>query len=358
MEQLIAGLRRAAGPKPAETENLLSAPTLLYLSKSDLIRLGADASQVYIDAVSRGLALHAQGETVQPLKPYLRWPSAPHIADRIIAMPCYLGGEQPVAGIKWIGSRETNQRQYNLPRASALIILNDAHTNYPIAIMEGALISGMRTAAVTAIAARYLAPPLFSGVACIGCGPIAQMQLKTLLEQFPAIDRVYLFDLNANAASGLKSLLEAAHPHVEYVVERSARNAVSRADVVVTCTTTDKPYIEYDWLKPGTFISNVSIMDVHKEVYERADKVVVDDWEQSNREKKIINQLVLEGRFSRERLYAELGELVLGLKPGRESNSEIILLNAMGMAVDDLVCAQRLYELAREQGVGLSLPLF
>lgn len=335
-----------------------TAPKLLYLSQSDLISLGADSSDTYVDAVSQGLALHIKGEAVQPLKPYLRWPTASHIADRIIAMPCYLGGENPIAGIKWIGSREANEREYNLPRASAVIVLNDVDTNYPVAVMEGALISGMRTAAVTAIAARYLALSDFSAIACIGCGPIAKMQLKTMLQQFPSISHMHLYDFNSQSAENMQSYLKEIKPSLNCKIESNARAAVCSADVVITCTTTAEPYIEYSWLKPGVFISNVSIMDVHKEVYEKADKVVVDDWEQSNRERKIINQLVLEGRFSREKLYAELGELVVGAKPGRESEREVILLNAMGMAVDDMVCAQRFYELAEKQSIGTALPLF
>jgi ornithine cyclodeaminase len=351
-----------SGPEslPGSTTNpdRQPAPALMYLSQSDLIGLGADSSRTYVEAVTEGLALHAEGDTVQPLKPYLRWPDAPHIADRIIAMPCYLGGARPVAGIKWVGSRAANPREHGLPRASALIVLNDAQTNYPVAVMEGALISGMRTAAVTAVAAGYLAVAGFTRVACIGCGPIARMQLTTLLEQFPAIEKIHLFDCSRAAALALKAAVEAAHPGVHCIVAPSAREAVGEGEVVVTCTTADKPYIEYDWLRPGAFISNVSIMDVHKEVFERADKVVVDDWAQSNREKKIIHQLVLEGRFSRERLHAELGELVVGAKPGRTSRREIILLNAMGMAVDDLVCARRFYEKALEQSAGSKLPLF
>lgn len=349
---------------PATNSSLLlsnpsTAPApLLYLSQSDLVQLGAVSSQHYITAVTQGLIQHANGKVVQPIKPYLRWPEANHIADRIIAMPCYLGGEAPAAGIKWVGSREANGRKFGLPRASAVIVLNDVNTNYPIAILEGSLISGMRTAAVTAIAAKYLAKTDFKTLACIGCGPIARMQILTLIEQYPALADIYLFDLNRDAAELFARQFHAHYPHVNFHIVDSAKQAVIAGDVVVTCTVTDAPYIEFDWIKPGTFISNVSIMDVHKEVYERADKVVVDDWEQCNREKKIINQLVLEGRFSKEQLHAELGELVIGSKAGRENNEEIILLNAMGMAVDDIACAQHFYTLAMSKNVGSLLPLF
>jgi len=333
------------------------AAELRYLSRADLIALGADHSDAFVQAIAEGLALHARDECVQPLKPYLRWAGADHIADRIIAMPCYVGGDNPVAGIKWIGSRQHNPQRHGLERASAVIVLNDAQTNYPVAIMEGGLISGMRTAAITAVATRHLARASFTDVACIGCGPIARMQLQTLLEQFPGIRCIHLFDLSRDAMQATRSQLGARFPAVGWELSASAEAAVRAADVTVTCTVADAPYLEHAWLKPGAFVANVSIMDVHKDVYEKVNKVVVDDWDQSNREKKIINQLVLEGRFSREQLHAELGEIVIGAKPGRERDDEIILLNPMGMALDDMVCARHFYQLALQRGVGVRLPL-
>lgn len=137
-------------------------PSILYLSKSDIAQLGGDSSDLYVTAVSRALELHAKGDFVQPLKPYLRVNEANgHIADRIIAMPAYVGGEAPVSGLKWIGSKHDNPSKRGLERASGLIILNDPVSNYPIAVMETSLISAMRTAAVTVIGARYLAKKIF-----------------------------------------------------------------------------------------------------------------------------------------------------------------------------------------------------
>ncbi|MFN5242562.1 MAG: 2,3-diaminopropionate biosynthesis protein SbnB [Aphanizomenon sp.] len=340
------------------TSRLTQPPKILYLSKSDIIQLCGNSSQLYIDAVSHALVLHAEGKIVQPLKPYLRWRGDEnHIADRIIAMPAYLGGNNPVAGLKWVGSKHDNPSVHGIDRASAIIILNDTQTHYPIAILEGSLISGMRTAAVTSVAAKYLARTGFSRVTCIGCGPIAKMQLLTILEQFPLITSIYLFDLNSLAAKNLVLELNQHFPGVEYHIAATAEEAVRQGEVVITCTVTDKPYIPYEWLQKGTFVSNISIMDLHKEVFLKADKVVVDDWEQSNREKKIINQLVIEGSFSREHLHAELGEIILGNRSGRESNEEIIVLNPMGMAIEDMACSQSIYEKALATGVGFWLNL-
>ncbi|CCQ90680.1 putative Ornithine cyclodeaminase, Siderophore biosynthesis protein SbnB [Nitrospina gracilis 3/211] len=344
-----------------QVQNLVvedTTPKVLYLSRSDLTSLGGGRSAIYMQALTEGLRLHARQEFVQPLKPYLRWPGAGHIADRIIAMPGYLGGGAPVAGIKWVGSRHQNPGLHHLERASALTILNHPDTNYPMAVMEGGLISGMRTAAVTAVAARHLAREGFASIAIIGCGPIGRMQLTTLLEQFPSITDVHLFDLNVSAVRALIKEVSVEHGDVRFFIADSAEAAVRAGDVVAPCTVTDKPYIPFEWLRTGSFVSNVSIMDVHKEVFLQVDKVVVDDWDQCNREKKVINQLVMEGRFSREQLHAELGEIVEGRRPGRETEEEIILLNPMGMAIDDLACAHALYQQALSTGIGTWLKLY
>ncbi|SPL70718.1 2,3-diaminopropionate biosynthesis protein SbnB [Acinetobacter stercoris] len=331
--------------------------SIRYLSQSDLLNLGANHSNAFIEAISEGLKLHANKQFVQPLKPYLRWENANHIADRIIAMPCYLSGHDPIAGIKWIGSRQHNPKKFNLPRASALIILNDADTNYPVAVMEGSLISAMRTAAITGVSIKYLAKKDFTDVSVIGCGPIAQMQVKTVLEQYPQTRTIHLFDLNQDAAEKLKLQFSSEYPNVHFDIHPDAKSTVQAADVLITCTVSDKPYIPFEWIKKGCFISNISIMDIEPEVFLQVDKVIVDDWDQSNREKKVINVLVEEGKFSREKLHAELGEIITGDKKGRENDEEIILLNPMGMAIDDIVCARWFFNAAEKQNIGTVLPL-
>jgi N-[(2S)-2-amino-2-carboxyethyl]-L-glutamate dehydrogenase len=339
---------------PADT----GKPRILYLSRGDVASVGGDRCELYVQALADALVLHAEGKTVQPLKPYLRvHGKAGHIADRIIAMPAHVG-EPGISGLKWVGSKHDNPARVGLERASAVIVLNDPATNFPIAILEGSLISAWRTAAVTALAARHLARSDFTDVALVGCGVIGTAQITALLQQFGHIAKVHLYDLRRSAADSLASRITADHPQVAVVVADSAEDAVRAGDVVVPCTVTDQPYIQAGWLKRGAFLCNVSIMDVHKDVFLAADKVVVDDWEQSNREKKIINQLVLEGKFSRERLHAELGEILAGSRPGRESDDELIVLNPMGIAVEDIACAAEVYRRAVDEGVGTWLDLY
>lgn len=333
-------------------------PRILYLSRRDIVAVGGDHSELYLPALRAALVAHADGQVVQPLKPYLRVPGGQgHIADRIIAMPAYLA-DPGVCGIKWIGSKHDNPDRVGLARASGVIVLNDPRTNYPIAILEGGLISAWRTAAVTCLAAAQLARRGFTDVALVGCGVIGRTQLRALLQQFDHIGTVHLCDLNRAAAHSLAHDIGAAYPSVSFRVNDGAEHAVRAGDLVIPCTVTDRPYIPFRWLKRGAFVSNISIMDVHKDVFLHADKVIVDDWAQSNREKKIINQLVEEGRFSRDQLHAELGAVLAGKRPGRENDDEIIVLNPMGMAVEDIACAAEVYLRACRQRIGTWLDLY
>jgi 2,3-diaminopropionate biosynthesis protein SbnB len=338
--------------------NADGGPLVLYLSRRDVAAVGGAASDLYVQALRGALTAHADGRTVQPLKPYLRADAANgHIADRIIAMPAYVG-DPGVSGLKWIGSKHDNPDVEGLERASAVIVLNDPRTNYPIGILEGGLISAWRTAAVTCLAAAHLARPQFAEVALVGCGVIGRTQVVALLEQFDEIGTIHLFDARRDAARDLAELLGARRGDVAVRIAGSAEEAVRAGEVVVACTVTDRPYIPLAWLRPGAFVANVSIMDVHKDVFLGADKVVVDDWDQCNRERKLLNELVLEGSFSRERLHAELGEVVSGRRPGREHDDEIILLNPMGIAVEDVACAAEVFVRAKRQGVGTWLDLY
>ncbi|MGN6189802.1 MAG: 2,3-diaminopropionate biosynthesis protein SbnB [Conexibacter sp.] len=336
-----------SGP-PAEP----SAGDILYLNRRDVRAAMGDSIRGYVEALRTALALHAEGRTAQPLKPYLKWRENGHIADRIIAMPGYVGGEQAMAGIKWIGSKHDNPSARGIERASAVIVLNDPDTHFPVAIMEGGEISGMRTAGVTVLACEYLAREGFRSVALVGCGFIGRLHALGLLESFPSIERVLLFDRDEAAAQRLAAELGDVAQ-----VCASAEEAVRIGEVVVPCTVADTPYIGAEWIQPGTFVSNISIMDVEPDAFVQVDKLVVDDWDQCNREGKTIHQLVLAGRLAREDLHAELGDVVRGARPGRETADERILLNPMGMAIEDVACAAAVYRTAREQGAGQWLTL-
>jgi ornithine cyclodeaminase len=330
---------------------------LLYLSRS-CVRELAPGIDLFVDSVHRALSLHARGATAQPLKPYLRPAGAgAHIADRIIAMPGAISGDTPAVGLKWVSSKHDNPAVRQVPRASALIVLNDPESYRPVAVIEGTEISAMRTAAVTVLATRHLARTEFTTVGLVGCGVIGRAHVNAMNEQFDSVERFVVYDERPDAARMLAERCGVEWPRVRYDVANTARGAVEGADVVITATITDTPYIEFNWLAEGAFVSNVSIMDVEKDAYLHVDKLIVDDWDQSNREGKIIHQLVQEGRLSRADLHAELGDILIGARPGRTTPDERILLNPMGMAIEDVACAAAIYERAIDAGAGVWLDL-
>lgn len=329
-----------------------------FLSGADVAGVAGERLEPWVDAVARALRLHGRGQTVQPLKPYVRRNDVPgHVADRIIAMPAFIGGDDPVAGIKWVGSNHRNPVERGLPRASAVVVLNDPETNYPVAILDGTEISAMRTAAVTLLATRELAADRTGTLGCLGCGHIARRQLWFLLAGEDERRHVRLFDLRREAAEGLARDLRSTFGDADVEVHDDPRPVVEQSSVVVTATVAEEPYVPATWVRPGTLVNNVSIMDLEPDAFLKADKVVVDDWDQANREGKALHRLSEQGLFSFEDLHAELPDVLLGRRPGRERSDEVIVFNPMGMAIEDVACARAIHEAAVKAGIGTMLPL-
>src|SRR6267142_6875301 len=143
---------------------MLSAPTFHVVPGSTVRRVIDDNKKQVFDAVEAGYRLHASGNTLNPDSHFLRYPDRP--SDRIIALPAHVGGAVQKSGIKWISSFPEN-RASNLARASAVLILNDPTTGYPLACIEASLISATRTAASAASAAEQISPNPFEGTLCV-----------------------------------------------------------------------------------------------------------------------------------------------------------------------------------------------
>ena len=131
---------------------------MLYLSQEDVIRCGGMSMEQAIQDLEEVFRLYDQGDYILPEKIVMKSsePNAKEISGRINAMPGYIGGDFNMAGIKWIGGAPKNPFLHGLPRGSAVIVLNDPETKLPIAIMDGTLISAIRTGAVTGVCAKYM----------------------------------------------------------------------------------------------------------------------------------------------------------------------------------------------------------
>ena len=335
-----------------------SQKQVLFLSQSDVHACDIEDMQRNIGVIEEALRTHHQGKTAQPLKPYLRWPDETgRFPNRIIAMPAYLAGEFQIAGIKWIASFPINH-QLGLPRASATIILNDVETGFPIAILEGSLISAARTGAITGISVKYLASRKENHtVALLGAGVISRWNIRAIKTQV-SIDELRIFDVSPEKAATFQAEMS-AELDMPIFVPNSAEAAVRGADIIVPATTAQAPYLAADWVKPGTLICNISLNDVLPETILKS-KIIVDDWAQANREGKVIHQMYQEGLISESDIYAELGEIVFGERPGRtlSDTENIFYVNPMGLAVEDIALAHGIYQTAVQRGRGTYLPWF
>jgi N-[(2S)-2-amino-2-carboxyethyl]-L-glutamate dehydrogenase len=292
-------------------------------------------------AVSEALACHARGEVIQPLKPYLRPKGREREREggRFIAMPALVGGPIQAVGLKWISGFPANIDR-GLPRASGVIVLNDIETGVPVAVMDCATISARRTAAVASLCVDLLGPFDDRRLALFGAGPINEEVLKALTSRPRAIRSVHIFDPRQDRAQALAALAnQLGSPATCYP---SAEACVGSANIIITATTGAKDYIRSEWLAQSWLIVALSLDDFNSEVLLSADKVICDDFDQCAREEKLLHKLVRSNQFSRERLFAELGEIIIGKKLGREGQ-ETIYVNPMGMAIEDISTAAAVY---------------
>jgi len=319
---------------------------LLYLSREDVEAAAVDMATV-IALVEQGFREKAAGRVEMPPKPGIH----PQPDAFIHAMPAYIGGMQS-AGVKWVGGNPANPAR-GLPYISGLLILNDVDTCVPYAVMDCTWITGYRTGAATAVAAKHHARRESTSAGIVACGFQGRTNLLALAEVFP-LTRVYAFDTDADAQRRFVSDMSAAL-NIDIVGVRDARDAVTASDLVVTSGPLLKhpdPTIPKDWLRPGAFASAVDFDSYWTaDALAQFDKIATDDHAQFHYYRRA-------GYFQRTPdPYADLGELVGGQKPGRERADERTMAINLGLALDDMAVAPEVYRRARARGLGTRLPL-
>jgi ornithine cyclodeaminase/alanine dehydrogenase len=323
---------------------------LLYLSRADVEGLGLSMRDV-LRAVDGGFAAKGRGLTEMPPKPGIH--TRPDCF--IHAMPAYLR-EPEVAGLKWVSGYPPNPAK-GLPYISGLLVLNDPETGVPLAVMDCAWITAMRTGASAGISAKYLARPDSEVAAIVGCGVQARPSLAALAETLPALAAVRCYDLLPAATEAFIAEMSAALPALRFTACEGAAAAVREADVAVTAVpivTEPAPELDAGDLREGALAVSLDYDSAWTSAAMRGcDKFCADDVPQllATRDHGVYFGGVPDA------VHADLGELAAGLKPGREHAAERIFSMNMGIAVDDVVTAKALYDLALQRGAGTRLPL-
>ena len=319
---------------------------LLYLSRDDVEAVGVAMPEI-IDALDEAFRQHGQGKVEMPPKPGVH--SRP---DAFIhAMPCYIPGPEAI-GVKWVAGYPDNP-QRGLPYISGLLVLNDADTGLPLAVMDCTWITAKRTGAATALAARYLARPNSQTVGILGCGVQGRSNLEALAVLFP-VRRVMAYDRNLENALRFADDVDDKWG-IEVMVVNEPRQAVSGCDIVVTAgPILRQPHatIKAGWLEPGAFASLVDFDSYwDRAALGEADKFCTDDLPQLEHYQHV-------GYFQDiPPVYASLGELVTGQKPGRQSSTERTMAANLGLALDDMATAPIVFRRAIEGKIGRWLPL-
>lgn len=319
---------------------------LLYISRADVEAVGLDLGTI-IHLLETAFREKGYGRVEMPPKPGIHTqPDA-----FIHAMPAYIPAMHS-AGLKWVSGYPTNQAR-GLPYISGLLILNDPETGLPYAVMDCTWITAYRTAAATALAARYLARPESEVAGILACGVQGRTNLEALAVLFP-LRRVYAYDIVPEVQNRFVEEMS-KKLEIEIIGVNEPRQAVVESDLVVTSGPILKhptPTIQKDWLKPGGFGSAVDFDSYWTpEAMAQMDKISTDDHAQFQYYRSI-------GYFQHTpNPYADLGEIVVGTKPGRERADERILAINLGLALDDMAVAPEIYRRAKEQGLGIWLPL-
>ncbi len=305
------------------------------------------------DAVEHVFRLHGEGKTQAPgVLGVHAHDGGFHIKAGVLQL------DRPYFAAKINANFPQNPKRLGLPTIQGVIVLSDAGNGYPLAVMDSTEITCQRTAAATAVAARYLARPESKTLTICGCGIQGRASLRALMRLFP-LEQVFAYDVDSmrseKFAHDLSTELAIAIKAVDQL-----EGAALQSDICVTCTPSRQFYLRREHIAPGTFIAAVGADNEDKQELDPTllaeSKVVADVAEQCATIGELHHALD-QKVMTKDQVHAELGEVVAGTKPGRTSNDEIIVFDSTGMALQDVVTAALVYEKARQQGAGTTIDL-
>lgn len=324
-------------------------------STGPLLLRGSDVKDLLsiedcIEAVEKAFIAAAQGRTPQPRA--LGFPSGDGGFHVKVAS---LKVDRPYFAAKLNGNFPGNASLPGLPTIQGLILLSDAEDGRPLAVLDSIAITILRTGAATAVAARRLARASASTVTIVGCGNQGRVSLQAL-SRVRSLRHVYLWDIRSDAAERLA--MEARQAFGEAFGIQAVRDratATRRSDIVVTCTPAREPVLQPEDVSPGAFVAAVGAdsetkHEIAVDLLAQA-KVVTDDIEQCSRIGDL-HHAVEAGSMRRDSVHANLGEILSGARPGRQSEDEVIVFDSTGTALQDVAASALVYERALSSGRG------
>jgi len=310
-----------------------------------------------LEAVEKAFAQKGLGRVQMPVKSYLYYR---RFNGDLRTMPSYLE-DLDISAVKIVNVHPDNHIKHGLPTVMAVIVLVDPATGLPISIMGGSTVTSMRTGAAGGVAAKYLARRDSSIAGFVGTGTQARTQLMGLSEVFRNLKEVRAYDHDKDALDRFVSEMTERYAGAFTIRgARDVRETVAGADVVVTTTPSREPLVMNDMISQGTHITCIGADAVGKEeldpaIFKRA-RIVVDEWEQASHSGEI-NIPLSHGLLARANIWADICEVVAGLKGGRQQREEITVFVSTGLAIQDAVTAEIAYRRALQKKLGRSIKI-
>ncbi len=331
----------------------MSPPVYIdYLNRFDVEALALTDREI-LDAVEGALAMQGRGETEIEPRMHIR----PRVAEEghFNVLRGWIGGGIDSAGTKVVGDFVDNYRA-GRPSEYGLLTLFDPHHGAPKAIVDATGITEMRTGAVTALGAKYLAPPKPKVLGHIGARGTAYWNVRLLCHLFD-FEEVRIHSRRPESREAFADQLRADLGR-EIVVTEDWETCLKDCDIVVEASRLPEPapLLKTAWIKQGALVIPYGTMSaVEINLTDIMDKVVMDDWGQANGIFGALRAHVDQGKLTRETLHGELGQIVAGEIPGRQSDSETILFWHRGLSLSDIGLGHAMLEKAKGMGVGQRL---
>lgn len=324
------------------------------LGQDDLIKLGLSNLQEMLDLNEKALVDYYEKKVIYPGFHYVwvRKDSKNRIKSMPLAAP-----EQKIAHHLWVSYFPENPERFGCQNVTGLEVLNDPENGMPLAVMDGTAITNLRVGLMAGCGAKYLARQDSETLGFIGTGMQARNILLAILLVRPKIQQVRLSAKTRPEVDAFIDDMRHHLPNLDFYAAEDLKDAIGPADIKVTATSAQEPLLKKDWIRPGDLYIHVAGWEDDYDVVKKAQKVVVDDWVKIREcHTQTITRMHDEKLFNQNEIYAEIPEIILGRKKGRENSEEFIYYDFTNQC-PELYMANVLYRRSIEKGVGSDFAL-
>lgn len=326
-----------------------------FLSQEHLLHAGCLDLGMAMKAAEESMLAFRAGDVLFPEKIVQIFND--ETQERINCLPATFL-EDKICGVKWVSVFPPNPVKHGLQNLSAVIILSEIETGFPIAFLEGTLCSNMRVGAMGGLAARYLSREDSEVIGFIGSGEQAKMHLIAMKTVRPSLRECRI---GAKTREEEEQFIREMSPLFEgmdfVAADTDLQKATDGADIIVTATSAQAPLLKAAWMKPGAFYSHVGGWEDEYAVAKQCEKIVTDDWETVKHRTQTLSRMYKDGELTDGDIHGNLIDMISGEKPGRESADERTYFNAVGLAYTDVAIANAMYRRAIEAGEGTDLTV-